>query len=38
MSDARWDDPRGDDARDRGDDPPRVYDPRDPMKTIPVTG
>ena len=29
MSDARWGDPRECDARDRGDDWPRVYDPRD---------
>jgi hypothetical protein len=29
MSDARWGDPHGIDARDRSDDWPRVYDPRD---------
>jgi hypothetical protein len=29
MSDARWDDPREHDTRDRRDDWPRVYDPRD---------
>ena len=29
MSDARWDDPREYDARDRSDEWPRVYDPRD---------
>ena len=29
MSDARWDDPRDYDARDPGDEWPRVYDPRE---------
>jgi hypothetical protein len=29
MSDARWNDPREDDLRDRADEWPRVYDPRD---------
>jgi hypothetical protein len=29
MSDARWGDPREYDARDHGDEWPRVYDPRD---------
>src|SRR6516162_477086 len=29
MSDARWGDPRDPDMRDRGDEWPRVYDPRD---------
>jgi hypothetical protein len=29
MSDARWNDPREDDVRDRGDEWQRVYDPRD---------
>jgi hypothetical protein len=29
MSDARWDDPREYDPRDRVDEWPRVYDPRD---------
>jgi len=29
MSDARWDDPREYDARDQGNEWPRVYDPRD---------
>src|SRR5262245_63121397 len=29
MSDARWGDPREQDTRDRGDELPRVYDPRD---------
>ena len=29
MSDARWDDPRDSDARDRSGERPRVYDPRD---------
>ena len=29
MSDARWGDPREYDARDPGDEWPRVYDPRD---------
>jgi hypothetical protein len=29
MSDARWNDPREDDVRDRGDECQRVYEPRD---------
>ena len=29
MSDARWADPRDNDAPNRSDDWPRVYDPRD---------
>jgi hypothetical protein len=29
MSDARWNDPREHDARNRGDEWPPVYDPRD---------
>jgi hypothetical protein len=38
MSDARWDDPRADDARDRRDDPPRIYDPRDRDEDDPRDG
>lgn len=37
MSDARWDDPREYDARDCGDDWPRVYDRHDRMNTMLVT-
>jgi hypothetical protein len=38
MSDARWDDPRDHDARDRSDDWPRVYDPRDREEHDPRDG
>jgi hypothetical protein len=35
MSDARWGDPREYDGRDRSDEWPRVYDPRDPNELDP---
>lgn len=38
MSDARWSDPREYDARDRSDDWPRMYDPRDPNEHDPRDG
>ena len=36
MSDARWGDPREHDARDQGNEWPRVYDPRDRDEHDPV--
>ena len=38
MSDARWGDPREYDARDRGDESARVYDPRDRNEHDPRDG
>jgi len=38
MSDARWGDPRECDARDPGDEWPRVYDPRDRHETRSADG